>query len=242
MKSLSKSILEEIKRNNIKPSLKWKFVLRNYLLWATGIIMIIIGGLSSSVIFYMLINNDWNVYNKFGTGFINFVFITMPYFWLIFLFLFLFMADYYIRNTKYGYRFSLIKIVLLSIFASIIMGVLFYSFGIGKIIDNEFSKRISIYNKLTYDRERAWMKPEKGLLIGVISSIDDNNNFIVKSLDNHNWNIKGEDILIRKMVDFSVGGRVKIIGEIKEDEVFIAKDVRPWIGRSVKSCIRRFKR
>lgn len=231
MKDLSQIALDKIKKKNIEPCPRWRFVLKNYSWWLAGVVFIFVGGLGSSVVFYMLINNDWDIYQKVGTSLISFALITMPYFWLVFLVLFIFLADYYLKHTKYGYRFSLIKMVSLSIFISILLGGLFYNIGIGEALDKEFYKRVPGYSNLIHNKEKFWMQPEKGLLVGIILEIENNNNFIIKSPRDRIWNIIGDNVLIRRMVDFSIGSRIKIIGEMKDDEVFIAEEVRPWIGR-----------
>jgi len=33
------------------------------------------------------------------------------------------------------------------------------------------------------------------------------------------------------MVNFSIGGQIKIVGEMQDDEVFIVEKVRPWTWR-----------
>jgi hypothetical protein len=200
-----------------------------------GVISVLAGGLGSSVIFYMLVNNEWDIYQKIGSSLIAFIFVTMPYFWVLFLFIFIISADYYLKHTKYGYRFSLAKIVFLSIVMSIALGALFYNAGVGEAIDNEFSKRIPVYNNLIYNKEKLWMQPEKGLLVGTILKIENNDNFTVVDLNGKNWGVVGEELFIRRMVDFKVGGQIKIIGEMKSDNVFAANELRPWSGR-MESC------
>ena len=99
MKNLEEKIINLIKNKKIQPEPKWKFLIKNYSWWLAGIISIIIGSISSAVVFYMLFNNDWDIYQKTGSSLLSFILISLPYFWLICLIIFILLADYYLKNT-----------------------------------------------------------------------------------------------------------------------------------------------
>jgi hypothetical protein len=230
MKNLSQVTLDKIKKQNITPVSRWNFVFKNYLLWLAGIVSVFVGGLISSIVFYMLINSDWDIYEKMITSPMSSVFVIMPFFWLIFLVIFIFLADYYFKNTKHGYRLSLVKVIILNIFISFILGGLFCSVGMGEALDDKFSSIIPGYNNLTENREKFWMQPSHGLLIGVITEIENNHNFIIKDSNGDFWKIESDDALIRRAVNFVVGTKIKIIGQVREGEIFTAKEIRPCFG------------
>lgn len=226
MKDLSRVTLDKIKKKKIKPFSKWKFLLKNYFLWFVGVLSVLVGGLSSSVVFYILINNDWDIYKKMSSSLFSFIFLTLPYFWLIFLVIFVILADYYLKHTKYGYRFSLLKVVSASVFASIILGGIFYNIGMGKAMETEFSKRVPGYDRLFYGKEKLWMQAENGLLVGLIIEVEDSKNFVIMDLNNNKWKIEGDDLSEREISNIKIDSRVRIIGKIKNDKVFIAKELR----------------
>lgn len=231
MDDLSQSIINKIKKKKIKPYPRWKFILKNYSWWFAGILSVLVGSLASSVVFYMLINNDWDIYKHLGTSLFSFILISAPYFWLIFLIIFIFLADYYLKNTKHGYRFSLIKIASLSMLVSLVLGAIFYNVGVAEFIDNRFSETVPIYNNLGLNKEKIWLQPEKGLLGGVILEIKSNNNFTIKDLNNKTWQIKADNLLLRPLVDFFPGGQVRLIGKMRGSNTFIASEIRPWMKR-----------
>ena len=65
-KSISKKILQKIRKEQIKPKPKWEFLLKNYVFWGAFILSIIVGGLASSVAIFRLVNNDWDIMHKLG--------------------------------------------------------------------------------------------------------------------------------------------------------------------------------
>lgn len=234
MKNLGQIALDKIKKKNIKPYSRWKFVLKNYFWWFVGVLSILFGSFGSSVVFYMLINNDWDIYKKINSSLTSFIFITMPYFWFVFLILFIILADYYLKHTKYGYRFSLRSIVFLSIFISVFLGGIFYQLGMGQVLDKEFSKRVPGYTNLVYNKGKLWMHPEKGLLAGTIIEIKDNNNFMIEDLNGKDWKVIGDNLFLFRMVDFSIGNKIKLVGKIKDKNIFMVHEVRPWFGKNHK--------
>ncbi len=231
MRDLSQNILSKIKKKNIKPSPRWKFLLKNYAWWFAGGLSVIAGGVGSSVIYYMLVNNDWDIYQYVDTSLVAFILVSAPYFWLVFFIIFIFLADYYLKHTKYGYRLSLIKVISWTMLASIILGFIFYNIGVAQFIDKELSQTVPIYNDLTHNRAKFWMQPEKGLLLGIILEIENNDNFVIRDLSNKIWQIKGDNLLVLGPVDFSVGAQIRLIGNISGDNEFSAKNLRPAMGR-----------
>jgi hypothetical protein len=230
MVNLSEKVLNKIKSEAIKPCPRWRFLLKNYSWWLAGVISIFVGGLSSSVVFYMLANNDWDIYRQISGNLTKFIFITLPYFWLAFLILFIILADYYLKNTKHGYRFSLVKVVAGSIILSFVLGGVFYYAGAAETIESAFSRTVPGYDKLTFGHRQIWLQPERGFLAGTITAIRDKNNFILRDFVGRSWKIKGKGALVRPRVILMNGTRIKIIGRMQAKNLFIAQEIRPWPG------------
>jgi len=91
-KNISQKVLEAIKNQKIVPKPKWTFLLKENLMWAFGIASLIVGGLAFAVIIHMVRNNDWDVYQDISGGLLQFILLTLPYFWIVFLALFIFIA------------------------------------------------------------------------------------------------------------------------------------------------------
>ncbi len=228
-KNISQEILETIKEKKITPKPKWQFLFKNYFIWAITGIFLIIGGLSAAVIIYMIDNNDWDLYQQASDSLLGFIFATLPYFWILFLILFVFIADYNFRQTKGGYRYGLTKIILSTVLFSLILGFLFYNIGLARTIDRVFND-IPIYERIMEHRHQIWMQPNRGLLVGQVLSARDENNFILKDLNGEDWQVFCcRDMVIEEKLE--KGLKIRAIGQEKENNNFEALKIMPLIGR-----------
>lgn len=230
-KNLGKDVLEKIKEKKIKPKPKWMFSLRDIGFWVIFSISLILGSISTSLIIFILRNNDWDLHSKLGHGLLQFIFITLPYFWLIFLVFFLIISYYNLRKTKSGYKYNPLLIVLINILISMILGSILYICGLGAKLEDSLENKIAPYGKMFYQRHEMWDKPEKGLIGGKIIIFKDNNNFKIVSLEQKEWNIFSEDPIVAPRLVLREGEKVKIIGEKIDEDIFEAEEIRPFMNK-----------
>src|SRR3989339_605854 len=173
-KSLSERIFNKIKEKKIIPRPRWEFLLKNYIVWLLGVISLIIGSLSVSVIIFMFKFSDFDIYESLHNNFFEFLISNLPYFWIIFLILFIVVADYNFKQTKKGYKYKLSTIILSSIIISIFLGSSLFAFGSGELIDNIMSRQAPFYSELINRNIKNWDNPEGGKLIGIVAAIQKN--------------------------------------------------------------------
>ncbi len=230
-KDLGAKVLEKIKEKKLRPKPKWEFLLKNYIIWGFSFLSLIIGSLASSVIFYMLIKNDWDFYMDISSSMPRFIFATLPYFWILFLLIFVVVINYNLKHTKKGYRYKLHYIVVGSVVFSIILGGLFYNIGVGQAIDDKLSEKVPLYTKYLNRRVQMWTNPERGLLSGIIISINSDKNFIIKDFKERIWNITADGAYIAPMIKVEEGKKINMFGKMQEgidDELsFAAKKILP---------------
>ena len=224
---ISKKILNTIKEKKILPKPRWEFVLKNYFVWSIGILALIVGSLAFSVIIYMSKYNDWDVYQSIESNLVKFILMTLPYFWLICLILFIIVAFYNFKHTKKGYRFNLTTIIIAIISISLLSGVLLYNFGLGHAIDKLSTERLPFYEKLMNNRRAIWQNPNKGFLICEVIEVVDDKNIITEDPTGNIWNIIIKDTLPNFSNIIQKGDKVKIIGEKQNDNLFYAKMIMP---------------
>lgn len=222
-KSLSEKVLATIKEKKIQQKAKWTFLLRDWVVKMFGLASLLVGSLAFSVIIYMMRSNSWGEYAYVSDSFLQFFLLTLPYFWIVFLILFVLIADYNIRHTKKGYRYRLPVVVLGSILVSVVLGSLFYNIGMGQTIDNVLSKNTAYYEQFINPGFKMWHNPEKGLLSGRIISIKSENKLEFADIEGHVW-----------LVDYNVndcvmpghrpveGLQLRLFGRISEDNYFEA--------------------
>lgn len=225
-KNISQIILERIKGEGLKPISRKIFNIKRVLFWAVVAISLIIGAFTFSLILSSFFNNDWDLYDKFG---INFILKTLPYFWLASLVIFIILGEYYYRKTLLGYRHTIIVVVGFYMAVAIIFGSIFYFIKIGDFIEKALVDIDPTYRNIILNRNEVWTHPEDGLLSGKITKIGDGEIEIIDA-DGITWVVDIANSMNRGKVDIKVGERVKILGDVIEDNSFEADEVRSWTG------------
>ena len=215
-----KEILEKIKKDHIKPKPRWEFLLKNYIIWAGFIITILIGSLATGVMIFMVSHTDWQ-YHLTCTSPAKQILLELPYFWLVLLAIFIILALYNLKHTKKGYKYNPLIIVATSIIVSIIIGSVVYAVGGGERLENIFYQRIPFYQKIIEHRGRMLLRPEEGIIPGVVAEVDQG---YIKVMDFRGqiWEIA------TSTQDFVVGQRVILVGKNTLEDEFEGKMIKPW--------------
>jgi hypothetical protein len=229
MSSISKDILKKIKQQAIHPIPRWKFLLKNYGIWLVFGSIVLLGGLSVSVVIFMLTDHDWSIYKNLDKGFFEYMVLSIPYFWFLLISIFLVFAWYDLKKTKTGYKYNFVKIGTINILASVVLGILFFYAGLGVRIDRIFADNIPYYQNIhRYSRPGIWQNPEKGLLVGQVVDIAADGSFHIRDLENTNWLINCLNYILCSGIIEEPGNLVRLIGKEMGDHIFQVTEVRPW--------------
>jgi len=99
---------------------------------------------------------------------------------------------------------------------------------VGTLI-NRAKKSLKQRLELVYSCEEQWMKPERGLLAGIIIETGlPENNFILMDLDNNRWKIEAGKVIWKGKIAPVIGLKIKLIGKLIDDNNFKAMEIRPW--------------
>jgi len=234
MKDLIKDTIGKIKKQHLSPEPKWKYLVRKYGMWALFGLIIIVGAASFSAAYFLLSSLDWDLYNFMHQNMLSYSLSIFPYFWAIALGIFLVAAFFEIRKTETGYRFSWVKISLVTIGSIIVLGVAMSFVGIGGRFNSMMASGMPFYGKhMMVTRESQWSKPAQGFLAGrVVAS--SNRELEITDLNASSWKVLiSEKTLIRPRADVSVGQMIKIIGTQEDNNTFQATEIRPWMGQGM---------
>lgn len=224
-------ILKTIHEKHILPKSKWKFLLKNYVLWGIGILSFIIGSISFSVVIFMIKNSDWDIYQNITGNLLEFILLILPYFWIVLLILLVFIVQYNLQHTKHGYKYSPSVVVAIIILTSSLFGLLFYNIGLGRAVDDALADNSQVYRKLLNHRQAIWMKTNQGLLSGIVVKIYDNNNFQFEDLGQKTWKIlRKKECPICRDIEFGVGDKLRIVGQQIDSDSFEAFMIRKFQG------------
>lgn len=231
MENIANKIFKKIKQAHIKPKPRWQFLLRSAIIWGTVVILIIIASIASSAIFFDLQNTDWMIRRRLGWSWGRFIFMNLPYFWIVLLMLFGAVAYYSFKQTKSGYKYTMPIVLLLIIFLSIGTGWLaHHSFRGGRWIEQRANRHMPFFQRMTSHRQTMWLRPDKGLIAGTIISDVMDNKFELQSLRGEIWTIKVNSTTTLPDLQPQKNDKVKIIGERIDGQNFSAQEIKPFLG------------
>lgn len=217
---ISKQVLQKIKQEKIQPEPKWKFLLKDYTMWVFFGASILLGGLTTAVIIFLTQNSGWEIYAHGQAGWLKFILLNIPYFWVIFFVLFIFIAYYNFRHTNTGYRHRFFYILLLSIICSILLGTLAYGAGLGQKIEDVFYRRMPFYEQMMRHRQQVWQQPGRGFLVGEIRV--DEERIILLDPERNEWILVFPSSTKFSIENF-IGQKVRTLGKILEPGKFQIK-------------------
>lgn len=224
---LSKKIIDTINKEKIKPTSKWIFDARNFLFWIVGIIFIVIGSISVSLIAYNILNQDWDIYTYYNKSFLGFVIATLPYLWIFILIIFIYFAFLNIKNSKKGYKYSSLIIIGSMLVLSISIGLILNNLDISSAIDNYLGSNIKSYQSVEVEKQNNWTNPDRGLFSGKI--VTKNNNFIeITDFTGKFWQVDISHAQIKGNISLNLQDQIKIIGLRVNDDTIDAFEIRPW--------------
>jgi len=224
LNDLGDKIVKTIKETHLKPKPRWHFLLKNKFIWTLGLFSLLVGAAAISVILYLLNNNNLALHESVGESFFAWLLLFLPYFWLIFLALFIWLLYYNIKHTSRGYRYHPFLIVVGAIFISIFLGSIFFTLGLGKKIDSVLGERAPLYDVMFNPQIEMWSRPHHGRLSGLIISRQSNIHFIISDRNQNEWQIvhngQGDNFVISGQV-------VRLMGRISGDREFKADRIMP---------------
>lgn len=222
-------LVDKIKSDKLVPKPRWRFLLKDYAVWLSGALALFMGAAAVAVMIYLLQYNDWDLIAQTRQGFWEYVLLTLPYFWLAFLALFVFILNYNLRHAGRVYRYPWLVIVGISVLASLILGGLLYGLGWGSKIDDILGAKMPIYSQIINRHVIYWNQPTEGRLSGVVTEILDNGEMIIISPDGLKWQVIATSGPLSAHV-FRVGDPMRVIGQqVGEDrfQIQIMKPVHP---------------
>jgi len=230
MKDISEKIIDKIQKEHIDPKSKWHFVIKSTAIWGAVLMTLVLASIVSSAVIFNIINTDWGLRSHLGWGMARFIFMSLPFFWLILLVALAIAAYYEFKKTKSGYKYTL-PIALIFIFLFVLSaGAIWHKgFNAGDIIERRAMKHLPYYPKVMPNRTLIWCQPEKGVLGGKIITINTPQEFELSDFNKKVWLVNcSENCVKHPAVAISQDEMVKIIGQIVSENNFEASQIRPF--------------
>lgn len=235
MGKTSKKVLEKIKEEEIQIIPKWKFMLKESFVKILFIVNIFWGSVGFGIILYLLLNNDVFEDKSLTNSLVEKIVFGIPFAWILLTLFFVFVAYYNFKNTQEGYRYNVIKILLLGLFISCFLGTILYFTKLSERLNTLFVKNVPYYIHTMDMRSRVWMRPQEGFLAGEIKSVNMEQKIIeLIDLEGNIWKIYFQDSVIKIRVELEKSEEIKIIGRMSSEGIFEAFEIRPWEGSGRK--------
>lgn len=238
MKDISKNILQKIKEDKVHPYSKSRFLFRRSVIWTVFGLSILLGSVASAIAIFQLKYAEWDLYQYFSHSPLEFAFLVIPFFWLIFLSGFTVFAYYYFRRTEQGYRYRTLWVICGSIALSIIGGGILHGTGLSERLETAFQHNVPFYKELQERRQRVWMSPGQGLLAGKIVKIISEQKIQIEDLRENIWVVDIGDTIWKGRLRPAKNLKIKILGKMKGESQFVADEIRPWQGRKGRGRMR----
>jgi hypothetical protein len=225
--TLDKKIIKVIEEKKLTPRPRWQFLFKNYLIWSGGVLSLLFGSLAFAMILFMLLNNDWRMYEHISGSLLKFIILTAPYFWLLFLFVFITVTYFNLKHTKKGYRYPLLSIIIGSFALSMLLGCGLYATGLGQEIDDILGKRAPFYERFINRRMGMWANPDRGLLTGVIIDKISDNEYKLLDMERKEWLILMDKTTFVPEMILATGTPVRLTGKRLEENSFEVMRIMP---------------
>ena len=231
MSNLSERVVGEIKDKKIVQLPKWTFLLQNAVIWSVFGVSILLGAIATAIVIFLIVNNGGN-----GVASLNDFLLYVPYFWLILLAIFAFVAYHNFQHTEGGYRLNTFKIMLVSVGISLFLGVILFSTGIGSQINTYFANTVPYYTSVADRRAYIWVAPESGRLAGRIISVNKvSESLVLRDLNNKLWAVSYAGVNVKPSVVIETDTEVKVIGTKTGNSSFTATEFRPMNGNMMNN-------
>lgn len=228
MTKFSESIVGKINKERIAPVPRWHFLFKDGMFWVLFVFSVILGSLSFSVIIHIAKSGDMSVFNHLQGSLFTSAVMLLPYFWLLFLIIFMVVAFLNWKCTKIGYHYKRRWIILGSVGVSVLIGSIFYASGMAKEIDKLMTVSIPLYNQSKHEAlNELWSQPENGLLSGKIIEINEADELlIVRDESGKSWTVADSGVDWENDEMEKRGKIIKIIGRKNGEACFEAKEIR----------------
>lgn len=135
--STTEKIIAAIEQQQVTPRPKMYFVLRNSILWIPGVLTTGLGAYTIAGALYGILHPHWE----------NAQYFTIPLLWVISFGLFSIVTTSLIQRTRGGYRYTAGQLLLISVTASIILGIVTYT-----LTQDSLDNRVNTYYRYPTQR------------------------------------------------------------------------------------------
>ncbi len=225
--TFNNKILDRIHKEKMSPRSRWYFMTERWFFMTLIVVAIIIGSVAVTTSVFILTDHDWFAIDHLQEGLFLHIIKTIPYLWIVIIAGVIAITYFNIKKVRRGYRYGSQKIIVGSLFLSIVLGTALFFAGVGKYLDYYFDHYIPSYKTLVSSNSDIWIYPEDGLLSGRIITASANS-FTLIDIDEQPWIVATDAATQIDSAAIIPGKYVKIVGTMIDGSNFSADMVLPW--------------
>ena len=231
--SLKDCILAKIETEELCVRPRYVFWLRESLIWLLWLLVIFLGALALAVSSFVLVSRHFSLYEATHENFLVFLIEVVPVLWLLVFAVMIAVAIFNLRQTKRGYRYSVLTLGGSSLFIGLLFGIGLHNLGTGFAVDRWLGEQVDDYSSQDKVELKLWQQPTEGRLVGVLKSVEGTRPQLVMFHDvtGKDWQTNVVELHEDDWKLLSNHKRVRMVGLVtKEDsQHFHACGVLPWL-------------
>lgn len=217
---IASTVLSRITAENVIPTPRYHFLLRDGVVWTLGIGSVVVGAFGVAAILFTARHSEWQFYQATHDSLFSFLVDIIPYTWIVTLGLFAVLSFEFVRHTKRGYRYQVPVLIIASVGASTLLGTVVFALGAGPFIDQKLGAFIPLHRSLHDTKLGFWNQPDRGLVAGVVTDIaTTSDSFTVMSPSREFHTIRMDDLIPADRAQLSVGQTIRVFAPLVERTV-----------------------
>ena len=226
---LTDTVLKTIGERGLAPRPRWHFLLKNWIFWFLAGSTVVLGGIAVAIIIFVFFDHEGTARTYLNQSLVQDILLTIPYIWLVSLALLVALTRLLIHNVKQGYRYSIRKVLVVTLSLSILFGFILNAFELGDTIHEYLNETIPYYNSLVYTSKDGWSQPSKGLLGGTVLSIASTSELRLQDFHHIEWRVDISTVEYSDdYIDPKVGDVIKMVGTETGKNTFQPQQLFPW--------------
>jgi len=230
MTNLANKVLDELRDQDVRPVPAWRFVMQSVVAWIGFAILMIFGAQAVSIILFLLSDHDWTELAHFRGGPLGYLFVALPYVWILAMVALTVAAYLDFKKTKGGFRYRPLVVVGVVLGVSLLAGFGLHAMGMGKRADALLERQVPLYRQMAPRGQQIWDKPAQGRLVGEIERIsEDGTKIELRTPAGEKWSVSTESVPGQRLLEqLKEGAQVRVVGQPQQGGEFKARMILPW--------------